>query len=166
MFQTSKRSLALAAVSAGVLLACRSPAGAATTQGTFTVTATVNAACTITTNNLAFGSYTGVQLDGTTNLLATCSTGTGYDIGLNAGTFSGANVLTRRMTGPDATGLGYSLFQDPTRQTNWGNTVNTDTVHDTGNGAAQTHTVYGRIPAGEFVTAGAYTDTITVTLTF
>jgi len=35
-----------------------------------------------------------------------------------------------------------------------------------GNGASQPITIYGQIPAGEYVTPGAYTDTITVTVTY
>jgi spore coat protein U-like protein len=50
--------------------------------------------------------------------------------------------------------------------TNWGNTVGTDTVAGTGNGAAQALTVYGQIAAGLYVTPGSYTDTITATVTY
>lgn len=44
------------------------PASAATATTTFQVTATVVATCLISGNTLAFGNYTGVQLDGTTTL--------------------------------------------------------------------------------------------------
>jgi spore coat protein U-like protein len=39
-------------------------------------------------------------------------------------------------------------------------------VAKTGSGTAQTLTVYGQVPAGQFVTPGNYADTITVTLTY
>ncbi len=70
------------------------------------------------------------------------------------------------MTGTDANGLAYSLLQDSARTVNWGNTVGMDTLAGTGNGAAQALTVYGRVPASQFVAPGSYADTITATVTF
>jgi spore coat protein U-like protein len=141
-------------------------AHAATSITTFSVTAQVTTTCGITASNLNFGIYTGVQVDATTTLSATCSDTTPYNVGLNAGTTTGATVTTRKMAGPATDLLGYQLFSDTGRTTNWGNTVGTDTVASTGTGLAQTLTVYGRIPAGQFIQSGAYDDTITVTLTF
>jgi spore coat protein U domain-containing protein, fimbrial subunit CupE1/2/3/6 len=142
------------------------PVEAATATTTFQVTATVNATCLISATTLAFGAYTGTQTDATSTVTVTCTNTTPYNVGLNAGTFSGATVTTRRMTGTDANGLAYSLFQDSSRTVNWGNTVGTDTLAGTGNGAAQALTVYGRVPASQFVAPGSYTDTITATVTF
>jgi len=48
----------------------------------------------------------------------------------------------------------------------WGNTVYIDTVSATGNGAAQSYTVYGRIPAQTTPAPNTYTDTITITVTY
>jgi spore coat protein U-like protein len=70
------------------------------------------------------------------------------------------------MTGPGAAVLGYSLFSDAARTVNWGQTIGTDTVTGTGNGSAQAITVYGQATAGQFVAPGAYTDTITATVTY
>jgi len=39
-------------------------------------------------------------------------------------------------------------------------------VSATGNGATQPTTVYGRIPAGQYVPATTYTDQITVEVTY
>lgn len=66
------------------------------------------------------------------------------------------------MTGPAGATLAYALYQDSAHTINWGNTVSTGT----GNGSAQTLTVYGEVPAGQSVTPGAYTDTITATITY
>jgi len=139
---------------------------AATTSAAFTVTATVQTTCSIAANNLNFGGYTGVQLDSTTTLTATCSNGVPYTVGLNAGVSTGATVTTRKMKGPGSDLLAYSLFRDAARTLNWGVTVGADTVAGTGTGTAQTLTVFGRIPASQFVGPGAYADTITATLTF
>ncbi len=137
----------------------------ATTTSTFQVTATVASSCTVTATSLAFGNYTLAQLDGTSTITATCTNGTTYTIGLDAGTFSGATTSTRRLTGPSAAGLSYSLFSDPGRTTNWGNATGS-WVPGTGTGAAQVLTVYGRIPANQTALIGNYTDTVTVTVTF
>ena len=61
------------------------------------------------------------------------------------GPASGATVATRKMTSGAAT-VNYTLYSDSGRTTVWGNTIGTDTVAGTGNGAAQTLTVYGRVP--------------------
>ena len=145
-------------------------AAAATTTTTFTVTANVQTTCSLTATNLNFGNYVGVVLDGTSTISALCSTGTPYNLGLDAGTATGATVTTRAMQGPNIRAAGvllnYGLFQDAGHTKNWGETIATDTVTGTGTGASQPFTVYGQIPAGQFVASGEYQDIITVTLTF
>jgi spore coat protein U-like protein len=140
------------------------PAAAATTTATFSVTATVLASCTVAATPLPFGSYTGAVLNVTSTVTATCTTTTPYTVGLNAGT-SGGTVTTRQMTGALATLLPYSLSVDSAHTVNWGNTAGSF-VAGVGTGAAQPLTVYGQIAASVFATPGAYTDTITATLTY
>ncbi len=142
------------------------PAAAATSTTTFAVTAQVSSTCFITATALDFGPYTGVQTDGESTVSATCSTGTPYTIGLTQGTGAGATVGSREMTGPGAEILDYTLAQDSGHTINWGDTIGTDTKAGTGTGAAQVFDVFGRIAAGQFVQAGSYSDTVTVTLTF
>jgi spore coat protein U-like protein len=90
---------------------------------------------------------------------------TPYNIGLDAGTGSGATVAVRKMSNGGNT-VNYSLYSDSGRSTVWGNTVGTDTVAATGNGTSQSYTVYGRVPAQTTPAAATYTDTITVTVTY
>jgi spore coat protein U-like protein len=142
------------------------PASAATNTATFQVTATVQAACQITATNLAFGTYAGTQTDATSTVTVTCTNTTPWNVGLSAGTAAGATVTTRKMSGPAGALLAYSLSQNDGRTINWGNTVGTDTETGVGNGAAQALTVFGRVPAAQFVAPGAYADTITATVTF
>jgi spore coat protein U-like protein len=162
----------LTSLGAATLLAALplSWAAAATTTTTFTVTANVTTNCEVVANNLNFGNYAGVALAGTTTLTATCSTGTPFNLGLDAGTATGATVTTRSMQGPNVRTAGgllaYGLFQDAAHSINWGNTVGTDTVASAGTGAAQTFTVFGQVPAGQHPATGEYQDLITVTLTF
>lgn len=141
-------------------------ATAATATATMGVSATVQATCLVSTTALAFGTYTGATLNSTSQVSVTCTNSTTYNVGLNSGLASGATVTTRKMTGPSSALLAYSLFSDSARSVNWGQTVGTDTVSGTGNGSAQAITVYGALPAAQYVTPGAYTDTITATITY
>jgi spore coat protein U-like protein len=141
-------------------------AAAATSNSSFSVTATVVATCVVSATALAFGNYTGVQSDSTATLSMTCTNTTPYNIGLGVGLAPGATVTTRKMTGPLAAVLPYALFSDTDRALNWGNTVATDTVAGTGSGSVQTLTIYGRIASGLYVAPGAYTDTVTATVTY
>jgi spore coat protein U-like protein len=143
-------------------------ADAATTTSTFTVDVTIQAQCVINSaSNLTFGTQ-GVltaNVDATSTISVQCTDTTTYDIGLNKGTGTGASVATRKLTNGSTT-IDYSLYTDTNRGTVWGNTVSTDTVHATGNGAAQIYTVYGRIPAQTTPAPNAYSDTITITVTY
>lgn len=143
---------------------------ATTSQGTktasFPVTAVVNSDCAISATNLVFGTYTGAQLDGQSQLTLTCTSGMAWNIGLNQGTFPGATVSSRKMKGPGTSSMAYSLFRNSSRTLNWGTTIGTDTVSGTGTGAAQAISVFGRIPASQILPTGGYQDTIIATVTF
>ena len=153
----------------GALLALGcAPVLAATATTTFTVTATVAAACTISATNLAFGAYVptaALPTNGTSTVTTTCTLAAPYDIGLNAGTGTGATVAARKMTS-GANLLTYSLYQDATHLVVWGNTIGTDTIALVGTGLAVPTTVFGQIPALQNASVGSYTDTITATVTF
>ncbi|MBC7610897.1 MAG: spore coat U domain-containing protein [Polaromonas sp.] len=138
---------------------------AATTNTTFTVSVAVPATCLISATALSFVAYTGVVDVATSSISMTCSNTTNYNVGLNAGLASGATVSTRRMSN-GANVISYSLYSDPNRTLNWGQTVGTDTITGTGSGTTQVLTVYGRVPAGQFVTPGNYSDTIIATVTY
>lgn len=151
------------------LLGTGSLALSATTSDTMDVTATVEDSCQVVASALAFGSFAAIDstnVDGTTTVDVTCSNGTTYDIGLDEGE-NGASVTDRQMSDGGTGSLDYALYSDDGRTSNWGDTVSTDTVADTGSGETQTKTVYGRIPSGqETAPTGAYSDTITVTVTY
>ena len=141
---------------------------AASTTSTFAVQVAITATCTINSaSTLNFGTQgvLATNVDQTSTLQVTCTNTTPYNIGLNAGTGSGATVAVRKMTSGGAT-INYSLYTDAGRSTVWGNTVSTDTQAGTGSGAAQNYTVYGRIPAQTTPAPGNYADTITVTVTY
>jgi spore coat protein U-like protein len=131
---------------------------------TFAVTANVATNCAVSATALGFGSYTGAVNTASSTVTVTCTNSTGYTVGLDAG-LTGASVTTRQMKNGAAT-LNYGLFSNGTWATNWGNTLATNWVIGTGNGAAQALTVYGQIAAGQYVTPGSYSDTITATVTY
>lgn len=163
--RSMKSTLTAVAVAAMVSFAS-SHAVAATTTTTFGVTATVQATCLVAATPLAFGTYTGLAATSTSTVSVTCTNTTPYNVGLSAGLAPSAGVTTRKMTGPAAALLSYSMYTDAARSLNWGTTIATDTVPGTGNGSAQAITVYGNVPAGQFVAPGAYADTITATVTY
>jgi spore coat protein U-like protein len=142
--------------------------GASPKSTTFTVTLTIQADCAITANPLDFGT-TGLitsNIDQTTTMNVTCSSGTAYNVGLDAGTTSGSSIASRLLGGTGTNTVGYALYRDSARSQNWGNTVGTDTMSSTGTGSAQTISVYGRVPTQSAPAAGAYSSTITATVTF
>ena len=157
-----------AALAACFLIPWAGTSHAASTTTTFAVQATITATCTINSaSTLNFGTL-GVlasNTDQTSTLQVTCTNTTPYNIGLDVGTGSGATVAVRKLTSGGAT-VNYTLYSDSGRSTLWGNTVSTDTVAGTGNGTAQSFTVYGRIPTQTTPAPGNYTDTITVTVTY
>ena len=166
-FSNTVRSL-LPAAALGILAlsVASTPAAATTATATFIVSTSVAATCTVSTTPLSFGSYTGLLSQANASGTFTCTNTTPYNVSLSAGTSTGATVTSRKMTGPAGALLAYSLFSDTARTVNWGLTIGTDTVAMVANGLGQTLTVYGQIPAGQFFAPGAYTDTITVTVTY
>jgi spore coat protein U-like protein len=176
MFTSSKTAAPLkwlrASTAAGLFLVVGAMNGtnaqASTATSSFVVSATVLSVCLVTASPLAFGNYdptASTATSGSTTLAVTCTNGTPYNVGLNAGTGTGATVTTRKMTfGSNL--LSYSLYADSGHSTVWGQTVGTNTVTGTGTGLPVTQTVYGQIPAQQAMPIGAYTDTITVTVTY
>ncbi len=154
------------------LLATSSLALSATESTTIGVTAEVVDACSVTAAPLAFGQFdtavNNTDKDASTTIDVTCSNGTAYNVGLDAGGATGATVTSRQMTGGTGTDLlDYALYSDSGRSSNWGDTVGTDTIADTGSGALQVKSVYGRVPSGQSsAPTGSYSDTINVTVTF
>jgi spore coat protein U-like protein len=160
-----RKALALGAVSLLAMLAVSLPAAAATATSSVGVSANVVATCLNTATPMAFGTYTGVVASGTATITVTCTNTTPYTVSLSAGLGSGATVTARKMTG-GAVLLNYFLYRDAAYTQNWGTTPGTDTVGGNGSGAGVVLTVYGQVAAGQFVTPGTYTDTVTATVTY
>ncbi len=141
----------------------------ATATTSFPVTATVLNVCTVAALPLAFGNYdptSSTATDGTSTISVLCTLSQAYNLRLSQGV-NGSGVTARKVIRTSGTELlPYTLYRDSSRTLNWGITDATDTLDVTGTGVAQVHTVYGRIPALTAVPAGAYTDTVTVTVNY
>jgi spore coat protein U-like protein len=152
---------------AAVLLPSETWAGTSTSQ--FKVTITVQADCKLTsTTDLAFGNTGVIQAAITSNAAigVQCTNTTPYNLGLNAGAGAGATVAMRKMTSGAAALIDYSLYRDAAFTQPWGDTVASNTLGGTGNGAVQTLTVYGRVPIQNTPAPGNYSDTVQVVVTF
>lgn len=149
-----------------------SPLFAAAIPADLTLNATVPPSCTISLIAVAFGSYdpigthATVYLDGAGTVTVACTRGTTpvrIDLG-NGDYYLG----TRRMSiGSDF--LDYGLFTDPGRASSWGAGLGANggrVIGASANIFPRTYTVYGRIPAGQDVSAGDYVDTVVATANY
>ena len=150
-----------------ILIATVEPMSAqgATATAAIAVSATVTAFCTISVAALGFGNYTSAVNNATTTVTASCTSGTTYNLGLDAGLGTGATVAARKMS-LSTNLLTYSLYSDSGHSVVWGSSIGTNTVTGTGTGVAQVVTVYGQIPASQLVAPGNYADTVTATITY
>jgi spore coat protein U-like protein len=145
---------------------------AATVGSSFDVTITLENACDVTTTaptDMDFGTQSLLTSakTATSTITVTCTSGATYDIGLDAGAneSSADDTTTRRMINGGTNYVSYDLLQ-PDGVTHWGNTVSTDTYADTGTGSPQAFTVNGTVPIQSTPPAGAYSDTVQVTVTY
>ncbi len=152
---------------AGAAMIVPGMVSAATTTTTFQVTATVASACSVSATNLSFGTYdptSATAKDATSTVNVTCTLLAPYAVRLSGG--GAGDTAARVMDAGTSTDLGYQLYSNALRTTVWGNTASDD-VNGTGLGLLPaSHTVYGRIPAGQDVETGSYVDTITVSVDF
>jgi len=173
MFEMHKLVVSLAA---GLSLLCFGTANAASTNTSFTVQVTVSTECSIAASNLIFGdpgAFT-ANVDSATQISITCTPSTPYTVSLSRGNQYMWESFMRRMQSAAANQIKYELYTDEARTTIWGETATApggaglfgEQVSGTGNGSAQTLTVYGRIPPQTAVPAGLYQDTITATVEY
>lgn len=159
-------ALRVVLVSAGLLTAA-APCIAQQVGTTFGVSAFVIRGCAIAIPDLAFGNYQALAsppaVFAATTVTVTCALGDTYTIGMNAGANrSGQQRRMARVPGP-VSYLNYSLYRDAARTQEWGDT-GVNRLDAVGTGAAQSFPVYGTLAGGQSVPAGAYIDTVTVTV--
>ncbi len=145
------------------LLAATPAAKAGTETAVLNVTATVLSSCTIEGGTLDFGQYVTGQtgdLDGVGEITLTNCQGQ-VTIAMDGGT--AGSVSARKMANAGNT-LDYQLYRDPSRSQVWGEGGQAFLGQILASQA--TLQVFGRIPGGQSVPPGVYTDTVNITLTF
>jgi spore coat protein U-like protein len=134
----------------------------------FSVSASVPRTCALqVTPNLDFGSHPGpiaAVYDNTTTLSMQCRGGTPWTLSLDNGKYFDSGTRRMRIDGTDSY-VRYGLYHDTNRSLPWGQSTG-DTLTGSGTGAVDTRTVYGRVPSGQNVPAGIYSDTVTATITY
>ncbi|WP_242123833.1 spore coat U domain-containing protein [Sphingobium sp. Sx8-8] len=130
--------------------------------------------CSASTTGVSFGGYdpgASSPKDGSGTVSLSCTglvslAGT-IDMAMSPG--NSGNALARKMT-QGAASLNYNLYTNSSRTTIWGTgSAGTSIVSATLTGLlsfSQTVPVYGRIPAGQWVQAGPYADSVIVTITY
>ena len=132
------------------------------------VSANVMNVCTVDAGTLDFGSYdpvAGTNHDATGSFDVQCANGGNASIKLDQGQ-NGTGTLAapvRQLKHGLSDLLGYQLYSDTTREVVWEGETG---ISYTGNGDSETKTVYGRIPSGQNVAPGAYTDSVLITVTY
>ncbi len=125
-----------------------------------------------TVSMLDFGTsgFLTANLDASTSVSVTCTSGTPFKVGLDAGTGAGATTGSRKMTRTSAplSVVDYGLYRDLGRSLNWGNdtAAGTDTENGTGTGGAAAYPIYGRVPPQNTPEPGDYLDTIVLSVVF
>lgn len=132
--------------------------------------------CTVSATGVAFGNYNPTNsstTDATGNVHVFCtvliiSVAAQTNISLSTG---GSGSYAPRKMSSGAELLSYNLYKEATHTTVWGDGTGgtgiwTDNTLILVLGTSIDHTIYGSIPAGQYVAAGNYTDTITVTVEY
>ena len=123
-------------------------------------------ACTISVTGVNFGSYnvfSNAAQHSAGNIGLNCASSVEYTIALGAG----SGTFTQRVMSSGARSLNYNLFTAANRALVWGDATNsTATVNGSGTGVIVNHVVHGSIPPNQNVSAGIYSDTVTVVITF
>lgn len=142
------------------------PAAAVTRTGNLPVSATVESACNLATASMDFGTYqagAAANLDVAGSIRYTQCIGLTLTLELGLG--ANPTGSTRRMRSAAGGFLTYEIFKNSGRTSVFGTGTNGLTLTAPASGA-QTVAIYGRVPAGQAVAPGAYTDTVAITLTF
>jgi spore coat protein U-like protein len=132
--------------------------------------ATAAPTCTISATSVNFGSYnvfTGSATDSTGTVTINCN-GSAHNVVVALSKGASATYNPRTMVKGSEV-LSYNLFQDAARTSIWGDGTGGTATYTDANPANNTNvvlTVYGRVPAGQDVSAGAYSDTVSAVINF
>lgn len=160
------KKVALAAAISSAFFAAGAQAGTLDSSS-FTVQANITGSCSaITPSVLDFGDITnttGVTNNATGSVQVTCSDTLPYRLAVSYGQ---GGTFNNRYMNNGAVHLNYQLYADAARTQVLGDNLSLPATHitGTGNGSAQTVTIYGQIPAQSTPVTGTYTDTVIATV--
>lgn len=126
--------------------------------------------CTISATSVAFGTYnvfSGTAVDSTGTITYRCNaTAANITIALSRGTSSTYIPRTMSMGGEL---LAYNLYSNAGRTNIWGDGTAGTSVYVRANPPNDNNvnvTIFGRVSAGQDVSAGSFSDTISATINF
>jgi spore coat protein U-like protein len=149
------------------LLLCSFAITQAQAQTTITapmnISATVASTCTLSATPIAFGTINlnGPAPSANSTLTINCTKGTPYSISANGG-LNYANNTRSMKNSANTDILNYVLYIVSGTQL----PVNTSFTNGTGTGIATTLTMYSSIPPLQNVSAGSYSDIVTLSITY
>jgi spore coat protein U-like protein len=127
--------------------------------------------CSISVTPVVFGNYNvfnASPLDSTGSVVYRCNGGAKVIwITMSRGGNSDGYIPRAMSKGGDK--LEYNLYRDATRSVVWGNLTGGTSIYydvDPANNQNVTVTIYGRVPAGQDVSAGGYSDTVQIEINF
>ncbi|MGH8157807.1 MAG: Csu type fimbrial protein [Rhodanobacter sp.] len=149
--------------------------GGASSGFSLSVQASVASQCTVSAGSpLILGSAAGVAAGtnnntGSTTFSVNCTQGTLYNVGLSPSSNSLTGAGSMAGTGGNTSKVPYQLYQSVAGTTVWGNTATSSSVGNgeagTGNGSAQSMTVYATAPSSDFK-PDTYSDTVTINVSY
>jgi spore coat protein U-like protein len=132
--------------------------------------------CTMALTPIAFGNYdafVSTARDTSGTIVVTCTRSGGpsptVTIAIGPGMYGGSTSTRKMKQNGGGDLLSYNLFQDAARTVLWGDIVGTNAFRQflavPNKGSAQlTATIFGRIPAGQDVSIGTYSDNVLVSV--
>jgi spore coat protein U-like protein len=162
------RNLTRIILASALALGIAGAANAGTATGNMAVTANATKNCVINSATMDFGTFSSrvaANIDATGTIAVQCSPSTAWSITPNGG-LNAANKGTSDAAMNFGTNyLTYNLYREATHTTSFNAT---QSISGTSDAAAtlQNASVYGRIPATQVVPAGAYADTMVLTIAF
>lgn len=144
-------------------------AAQASTSARFEVSATVTADCSISVTDLSFGQYDPLgqnssrELNAAAGVSMICTREARAKIVID----SGRNPMsgTRGMSSGDQR-VAYQIYRDASRTQVWGNGADAQQFVSAGVQNPQQFVVYARIPPGQEVASGTYSDVVMATVEF
>lgn len=142
---------------------------AASSAAPLEISANVAPNCRIAISNLAFGQYdplaqhSTAQLDAAAEVTMVCTRSSRASVYIDFG--RNAVGSSRSLASTTTQHVSYQLYRDSGRTKEWGGGDSLQFV-STGVHKPQELTLYGRIPPGQEVASGVYTDVVTATVDF